>query len=130
MENINIKNFSLFSVSVTLLFICCAGTFYIWKSETEKASNQRKFENEKILNKIQEQVKREKMDEAYIDEFTSNWVFSYENKDSASVSVILEDLDKIEASMRIDGYNFSEIKEIRHKGWKNAQIEMRNKKKL
>jgi len=41
-----IKDFFMLSLSITLLFLCCAGFFCLWKHEQEK---QQILKNEQIM---------------------------------------------------------------------------------
>jgi hypothetical protein len=107
MENKNVKSFFLFSLSVTLLFACCAGVYYIWQSEQEKTL---------------QRERRKQLDKAYEKElWHRNCDLLDLSKDSAIVSWVLEEIEKAKLDMRKDGYDFAEIQEIENKAYQRAR---------
>ncbi len=98
-----IKDFFMFSISVTLLCLCCAGCFYLWKNEREK---QQALENEQIIQQLLLE-KRQKSDEFYISEFIRSGVLTRNDLTTCFAG------PRLENNMVQDGYTHAEIGAIK-----------------
>lgn len=86
MQPKQIKNFFLSSLSVSMLFACCAGGFYLWKYEHKRA----------------------RLDSYY--EFCLFYM-GYQDLESNHAAA-MEHIEKVEQQMFQDGYDRAEIDEI------------------
>ena len=113
MQTQQIKNFFLFSLSVAMLFACCAGGFYLWERVQEKALV------EKIKQKqiVAQKEKRTQLDLYYFNEFKSFFTVIKEIRmmDSKMAKFVNQKIERIENHMHQDGYSRDEIGLIKNK---------------
>ena len=93
-----VKDFFIFSISVTLLSLCCAGCFYIWKYECAAQNEQ-----QQLLER------RKKSDAFYISEFVKFFNICESVKDDYfTLKFWLEQIADLENKMFQDGYTHAE----------------------
>lgn len=129
MQTQQIKNFFLFSLSVSILFIA-------WKYEQRQVLydklNQDKIAEEKALaEKInQEKIDEQKAKKTHLDEYyTSELSFCYEqlNIKNSNISyreMVFNEIEKIKQQMLQDGYDRAEIDDMWIKSFSVARERM------
>lgn len=113
MQTQQIKNFFLFSLSVSMFFACCAGGFYLWKNEQIRAEQKalaEKINQEKIA---QQKAKRAQLDLYYLNEFRSHFTaingIGVKGMSKTMFKFVFQRLERIESHMYQDGYSRDEI---------------------
>lgn len=117
MQTQKIKNFFLFSLSVSMLFACCAGGFYLWKNEQIRAEQKalaEKMNQEKIA---EQKAKRARLDLFYFNEYKSFFsrVGGIKVMYPPLYKAITCEDEKIENHMYQDGYSRDEIGLIKNR---------------
>jgi hypothetical protein len=129
MQTQKMKNFFLFSLSVSMLFACCACGFYLWEHEHEKCLLEKKREQEEVLLKqlqqeefVRQVEKRARLDKHYANELWNAAVFCLNPQNKLLQNIQSgNNMTRVENNMIQDRYDRAEIGTMQRKAFSDAR---------